>query len=128
MPSQPPAATILVVDDDAGIRDSVVVLLEEPGRRVLTAAGGAEGLAVLEREAVDLIVSDLEMPHMDGLAFLAAARSMRPGVPGLLMTARTSPRAEEAVERGEVLACVPKSGDPGALAAEVTRALGREEG
>jgi DNA-binding NarL/FixJ family response regulator len=65
---------------------------------------------------------------MDGLAFLAAARRLRPGIPCLLMTARTSPRAEEAVERGEVLACVPKTGDPGALAAEVIRALAGEGG
>lgn len=117
-----PKATILVVDDDSGVRGSLVTLLGAPGRRVLTAASGAEGLAVLERETVDLILSDMNMPGMDGLAFLAAARRLRPGVRALLMTVHMGPKVRAAVDRGEVV-CLLKSGDPDAILIAVAHAL-----
>jgi len=123
MPSDSPEATILVVDDDAGVLASMTALLTEPGRRVLTAASGTEGLALMEREAVDLVIADLDMPKMDGLAFLASARHLRPGVACLLVTGRVTPAAEAAVKHGEILACIPKGGDAEALPAAVERAL-----
>jgi CheY-like chemotaxis protein len=123
MPSESPVATLLVVDDHAAVRDSLVTLLEGPGRRVLAAGGGAEGLALLVRETVDLVLSDLNMPGMNGLAFLRAVRRLRPDVPCLLMTLHPTPAVEDAVRRGEISECVPKSGDPEALTAAVARAL-----
>lgn len=123
MPSDSPAASILVVDDHPGVRASAAAVLAAPGRRVLTAAGGAEGLALLAREAVDLVVSDLDMPKMNGLAFLAEVRRLHPGLACLLVTGRITPAAEAAVKRGEILACVSKGGDPEALPAAVERAL-----
>lgn len=117
-----PKATILVVDDDPGVRGSLATLLAAPGRRVLTAEGGAEGLGLLEREAVDLVLSDMNMPKMDGLAFLAAARRLRPDLPALLLTARMGPRVQAAVDRGEVT-CVLKSDGPDAILVAVAHAL-----
>jgi len=128
MPPTHPVATVLVVDDQPDIAASVAHLLEAPGRRVLTAGSGPEGLGLLAREAVDLVISDLDMPEMDGIAFLTAARLRRPGLPCLLMTARARPVAEAAVRRGDVLACVHKTGDPAAFLAAVARALGGETG
>jgi CheY-like chemotaxis protein len=66
---------ILVVEDDADIREAIVDVLEARGYRVVTAANGQEGLARLrEGENPDLILLDLMMPVMDGTEFLASLR------------------------------------------------------
>jgi CheY-like chemotaxis protein len=62
----PHAATVLVVDDEVGIRSLVQELLEDEGYRVLVAKDGAIAFAVAQRDPPDLIVSDLMMPGMDG--------------------------------------------------------------
>jgi two-component system OmpR family response regulator len=67
-------ATILVVDDDAHIREVVQYALEREGYTVLVAQDGAEGLARAERGDVDLVVLDILMPEMDGLEVCRALR------------------------------------------------------
>jgi DNA-binding NtrC family response regulator len=90
--SEPPAARaqrILVVDDEEDIRESLKAhfdtCLEEV--EVVTASGGAEGLDVLDRETVDLVITDFKMPGMNGLEFLARAAKKGPSVPRILVTA-----------------------------------------
>ncbi|MCJ7705369.1 MAG: response regulator, partial [Desulfobacterales bacterium] len=61
--------TILVVDDELGARQSLEVILEDD-YRVLGAESGREALEVLQRESIDLILLDVNMPDMDGLAVL----------------------------------------------------------
>jgi len=68
-------STILVVDDEAHIRDVVQYALEREGHRVLTAADGAAALARLQEEAVDLVVLDIVMPELDGLALCRRIRA-----------------------------------------------------
>lgn len=63
-------ATILIVDDEKAIVDLLVNLLEDNGYVVLTAINGEEALKILEQERPDLIISDVMMPMMDGLALL----------------------------------------------------------
>ena len=65
---------ILVIDDEAAIRDSLKMILEYEGYEVLTAATGEEGIAQAEREAPDLIFLDVKMPGMDGLEVLQRLR------------------------------------------------------
>lgn len=65
---------ILVVDDDAGVRRSISLLLEDEGYEVLTASGGEEGLEVALEERPQMILCDVKMPQMDGLQFLDAYR------------------------------------------------------
>ena len=67
--------TILVVDDEAHIRDVVQYALEREGHRVLTAPDGAAALARLEAERVDLVVLDVVMPELDGLALCRRIRA-----------------------------------------------------
>ena len=62
---------ILVVDDDASLREQIVALLRDEGYRTLAAANGREALDVLERDTPKLILLDLSMPVMDGWQFLA---------------------------------------------------------
>jgi CheY-like chemotaxis protein len=81
--------TILVVEDDAGIRESLVECLATEGFDVLPATNGVDGLARLRARRPHLVVLDLVMPVMNGAEFLdAVARdSTLAGVPVLLMTA-----------------------------------------
>jgi len=87
----PPARPwiILVVDDELDVRNSLTTLLEQslPGTKVLTASSGRLGLEILERERVDLIMSDHKMPGMDGIEFLVQARRLRPQLPRMMFTA-----------------------------------------
>lgn len=82
---------VLIVDDSSVMRKIVERALRQAGldlTRVLEAGSGREGLAVLEQERVDLIVSDINMPNMDGLEFLRQlrSRSLAPGVPVVMIT------------------------------------------
>jgi PAS domain S-box-containing protein len=78
---------ILVVDDDLGICQSLEEILEADGCQVETAQDGAEGLGKLEKEAFDLVLTDVVMPRMDGHELYTAIRARHPGLPVLMMTA-----------------------------------------
>jgi two-component system nitrogen regulation response regulator NtrX len=67
---------ILVIDDEAAIRDSLRMILEYEGYDVLSAATGDEGIAQAEREAPDLVFLDVKMPGMDGLEVLQRLRHL----------------------------------------------------
>jgi len=78
---------ILVVDDDAALRDAIGMILESAGHRVTLAASGPEALGVLESTSFNLVISDLRMDPMDGLTLLANVRAKHAQLPVLLMTA-----------------------------------------
>ena len=63
-------ATILIVDDDAGLCTALSKIIERAGHDVLTAGDGLEAIRVLEAQAVDLAFVDLVMPNMDGVTLL----------------------------------------------------------
>lgn len=85
------AATILVVDDNANIRELVSSLLQREGYLVLEASGGAEALRLCtEHEGpLHLLLTDIQMPGMDGLALAAQALALRPGLSILYMSAQS---------------------------------------
>jgi len=96
-----PTARILVVEDDPDIRAILTRFLERRGYGVKVAADGAEALCVLEEEPVDLVLSDVRMPRMDGLELLAAVRQRDPDIQLVLMTAYSTVRdAVEAIQGG----------------------------
>ena len=86
---------ILVVDDEAAIRDIARVTLESYGYRVLTAGHGAEGVALYAKHADDikLVISDMNMPIMDGAAMIKAVRAIKPNAK-ILTTSGLSPNAD----------------------------------
>ena len=81
--------TILLVDDEEDIRESLKALFETclDSVAVRTAAGGQEALDLLDKEPVDVIISDYKMPGMNGLDFLQRAAKKTPSVPRILVTA-----------------------------------------
>lgn len=82
--------TIVVADDEALARQSIVEFLREEGYQVYEAADGQAALQLLEQLEVDLILSDLRMPGIDGLAVLQKARELYPQTMVVLMTAYAS--------------------------------------
>ncbi len=87
-PQDPVAhAHVLLVDDDGLVRDSLAAELRAAGLSVRSASDGAAALDALAAGApADLLVTDLSMPGMDGVALIAAARQLRPGLPAILLT------------------------------------------
>ncbi|MBX9749694.1 MAG: response regulator [Roseococcus sp.] len=85
--------TVLAVDDSASVRQVVKLVLGGAGYRVLEAVNGAEGLTQLKGGGVDLIVTDLNMPVMDGLTFIREARKLPvgKGIPILFLTTESDP-------------------------------------
>tara|TARA_R110002020_G_scaffold3766_8_gene16568 strand:+ start:1946 stop:2335 length:390 start_codon:yes stop_codon:yes gene_type:complete len=82
-----PAATILVVDDDALINMNAVDMLEQLGHTALEAYSGKEALAILSSgQQVDLLITDYAMPGMNGVELATQARQLRPNLAILLAT------------------------------------------
>lgn len=81
-----PVATLLCVDDEENILSSLARTFRPLNYRVLTAASGRCGLELLESEAIDLVISDMRMPEMNGADFLAEVASRWPRVIRILMT------------------------------------------
>jgi two-component system response regulator HydG len=82
--------SVLVVDDESGILDTLRILLRNEGFEVGTAQGGKAGLEQIRSGAHDIILSDVRMPQVSGLDILNAAREQDPMTPVILMTAQAS--------------------------------------
>jgi len=84
------APSILVVDDEQGILDTLRILLKNEGFEVATAQGGKAGLEALKNSAPDIVLTDLRMPQVTGIEILAAVKEQDPETPVVLMTAQAS--------------------------------------
>ncbi len=81
---------ILIVDDEAPLREVGKMLLEAQGYEVLCAEDGFEGLAALKEALPDLIISDLRMPNMNGFEFLSVVRRRFPIIPVIVISGEFS--------------------------------------
>ncbi|HLG56165.1 MAG TPA: sigma-54 dependent transcriptional regulator [Vicinamibacterales bacterium] len=93
--------TILLIDDDDSLRRVVEYNLQEEGHRVITAADGASGLQAYQAQPIDLVLSDIRMPEMDGLELLTRLKAMQADLPVIILTAHgTIDSAVEAMKLG----------------------------
>ncbi|HUL50139.1 MAG TPA: sigma-54 dependent transcriptional regulator [Gemmatimonadales bacterium] len=93
--------SILIVDDEQGILDTLRILLKNEGFDVTTAQGGKAGMEQLKASAPDLVLTDIKMPGVTGLEILAAVKDQDPETPVILMTAQASLQsAIQAVNEG----------------------------
>lgn len=94
MPQERPERTILLIDDEAGARKLVKLVLEREGFRVLTAPNGEEGLSVAKLEHPDVILLDLIMPKMDGHEALRQLKNdpATHTIPVIVLTAKGAER------------------------------------
>ena len=90
-------AKILVIDDEQGIRNLLDTLLRRKGYDVILAESGRKGLELFRRERPDVIVLDLNMPEMDGVAVLQQVRSLNPDQPVIILTGAGTPEREQQV-------------------------------
>ena len=119
--------TILCVDDEPGILSALRRLFRARGYQVCTAEGGQAGLALLQTQAVDLVISDMRMPKMDGAEFLAQVRQRWPDSMRLLLTGYADISAiVEAINRGEIYRYITKPWDDDELALIVREALAHQ--
>jgi two-component system response regulator PilR (NtrC family) len=83
-------ATVLVVDDEQAMREFLSVLLEKQGHRVIVASDGEQALRIVAGQPLDLVISDIRMPKVDGIKLLAGIRGQHAHLPVILITAYAS--------------------------------------
>lgn len=121
--TQRKSARLLLVDDDPGLLKLLGMRLTSEGYSIETAESGAEGLRVLGREKIDLVISDLRMDEMDGMQLFAEIQKVQPGMPVIILTAHGSiPDAVSATQRG-VFSFLTKPVDRDALYKAIDDAL-----
>ncbi|MHC4877945.1 MAG: response regulator [Planctomycetota bacterium] len=117
--------SILIVDDEADIRDSVADILMDFGYDVATAANGNEALSLISERSFDVALLDFRMPGMDGLTLFRELRRRCPETSAILVSAYTEDGvAEEALESG-IRLVITKPVDMGVVIAEVDKQLDR---
>jgi CheY-like chemotaxis protein len=114
--------TVLVVDDDPLVRDSVVGIIEAQGFRVLAAESAVEAIRVLAQEDVHLLFTDIVMPVQDGIELAREAKKLRPDLRVLFATGYFS-RADEAIGLGELLFKPMRAGQIETAVAQALRGL-----
>ncbi|WP_162937623.1 response regulator [Indioceanicola profundi] len=78
---------VLIAEDEPLVREMFAQYLTRAGYRVTQADDGAHGLALIEDDPADIIITDFKMPRMNGADFLRAARARRPGTPAVVISA-----------------------------------------
>ena len=129
-PSRPAGsrARVLVVEDSIGVRELQRVILEGAGYAVETAVDGLDGAARLHGDPVDLVISDVEMPGMDGYDLTRTIRRTRgwENVPVVIMTSRGEESAQQAgLDAGCSAYLLKSEFDQDALVSTVRRLVGR---
>src|SRR4051812_48801751 len=95
--------TTLIVDDEPRILSALSRMLRQNGYKVLTSSQPEEVLGILERERVDVLLSDIDMPKVSGTALMTQVRAHYPEVVRILMTGRGSMESVlRAINEGEV--------------------------
>lgn len=119
-------ATILCVDDEPNILSALRRLFRPKGYKVLLAESGKAGLELLQNEHVDLVISDMRMPEMDGAQFLEHVRDQWPETVRILLTGYADVSAIiEAINRGEIYRYITKPWDDNDIVLVVRHAVER---
>ncbi len=105
---------ILIVDDDSGIRDLVAEILTSQQIEVIQAQDGADALEKLKVTNFSLVLSDMQMPQMNGLELLQKAKTMNPSLPFIIISG-TVPEESEAALSQHVHQYLEKPFNPFAL-------------
>ncbi|HCZ14624.1 MAG TPA: response regulator [Accumulibacter sp.] len=120
--------TLLLVDDEPSILSALRRLFRPCGYRILTSESGAGGLDLLGRENIDLVISDMRMPEMDGAQFLEKVRAGWPRVIRILLTGYADIAATvNAINKGEIYRYISKPWDDNDIVLIVRDALERQQ-
>lgn len=115
--------TILTVDDSRTMRDMLRMALAEAGFNVLQAVDGVDGLEVLQRSAPDVIVTDINMPKMDGFGLIEAVRkdNRYRKVPILVLTTESDAAKKQRAKEAGATGWIVKPFEPTKLIAAIRR-------
>ncbi|WP_036264482.1 response regulator [Methylocapsa aurea] len=115
--------TVLTVDDSRTMRDMLMLALSDAGYRVVQAEDGVHGLEVLLGETPDVIVTDINMPRMDGFGFIEGVRSddRHRAVPILVLTTESDAGKKDRARRAGATGWIIKPFDPVKLVAAIRR-------
>lgn len=118
-------ARILAVDDSASMRQMVSFTLKGAGHDVIEACDGVEALALAKKGAVDLVISDVNMPNMDGIALIAELRKLATYkfVPILMLTTESSTDKKGQGKAAGATGWIVKPFNPEQLLATIKRVL-----
>ncbi len=117
---------ILIVDDSPSIRNMLKAVMQPLGHRIVEAAGGRAGLEKLRQEPFDLVISDQNMPGMDGLNMVKSIRSgsQNQDVPILVLTTETSDAMKTEFRQAGANAWMSKPFSPERLETALNKLLG----
>jgi two-component system chemotaxis response regulator CheY len=115
--------TILTVDDSRTMRDMLRLALAEAGYRVVQAVDGVEGLERLNAEGADVIITDINMPNLDGLGFIERVRSdqRHRATPILVLTTESEPEVKDRARKAGATGWIVKPFNPGKLVDAIRR-------
>jgi DNA-binding NtrC family response regulator len=117
---------ILIVEDDPAVRESLCLLLKKKGYEMLLASNGKEALHLFRREVVDLVITDVVMPKMDGIELLEAVKGLRPETEVIVISAQgTIEKAVQAIKLG-AFDFIEKPINPRGISLLVERALEKQ--
>lgn len=116
---------ILTVDDSASIRQMVSFTLKSAGFEVAEAADGAEGLQAIKADKYDLVISDVNMPNMDGISFVKALRQLDnyKFTPVLMLTTESSGDKKNAGRQAGATGWIVKPFNPDQLLATIKKVI-----
>ena len=115
---------ILIVDDERSIVLLLRRILVEQGYETYEAPNGLAGLEWFQTQFIDLIITDLRMPHMDGMAFLREVKRQEPAIPVIVLTAYGSPESVAEAQEYGALTCLSKPFEMSELLRTIESAVG----
>lgn len=113
---------VLVVDDDPELRQMVVCALQNRGYRAEGAEDGLQALTCLQQGSFDMVVTDFQMPRLDGLALLREIRRLEPPLPVVILTGFVDASVEAVLRRAGAFRVLMKGGRLGDLVRTVEEA------
>ena len=120
--------SILVVDDSSSMRQLLGATLRSAGYQVIEASDGQEALDYARKNPVDLVLTDVNMPHMDGISLIAQLRTLNHYylTPLLLLTTETSPERKVDGKQAGATGWITKPFSPQQLISTLERVLGSD--
>ena len=128
MVATPRRDSILITDDDRGVREPLGEIVEQKGLRPVLAEDGEQAVEIVQHEPIHLVLLDYQMPRLTGLETLQLVRQINHLLPAILITADATRELMSAAYQAHVFSVVPKPVNPHVVLHTVLRALGRVYG
>jgi CheY-like chemotaxis protein len=120
--------SILITDDDRGVRETLGEIVETRGFHPVLAEHGEQAIEIVQHETIHLVLLDYQMPRLTGLETLQLVRQINALLPAILITAEATREVMRLAFQAQVFSVLPKPVNPHVVLTTVLRALGRVYG